>query len=103
VGRQCSLRTNAPRPGRTTFQTVGTSVFVLAGISLVGFLMRAGVGTVDWLLAGILAGSTIVGAIGGTFLIKKSVSSKPAQQNNSLIDTILIGGNLIIELVLLFK
>lgn len=45
--------------GCTTMQTVWTSVFVLADISLVGFLMRAGVGTVNWLLAGVFRSSNI--------------------------------------------
>ncbi|HJE97592.1 MAG TPA: sulfite exporter TauE/SafE family protein [Ligilactobacillus acidipiscis] len=89
--------------GCTTMQTVGTSVFVLAGISLVGFLMRAGVGTVDWPLAGALAGSAIVGAILGTFLLKKSVTKKSSSQNNSLIDALIIIGNLAMGIALLFK
>ncbi|GKS81044.1 TauE protein [Ligilactobacillus pabuli] len=89
--------------GCTTMQTVGTSVFVLAGISLVGFLMRAGVGTVDWPLAGVLAGSAIVGAIIGTLLLKKSVARQPAAGNNSLIDAVIILGNLAMGIALLFK
>lgn len=89
--------------GCTTMQTVGTSVFVLAGISLVGFLMRVGVGTVDWPLAAALAGSAIVGAILGTFLLKKSVTKKSSSQNNSLIDALIIIGNLAMGIALLFK
>lgn len=84
-------------------QTVGTSVFVLAGISLVGFLMRAGVGTVNWLLAGVLAGGAILGAFFGTFLLTKSISQKKNSQNNSLIDALIIIGNMAMGIALLFK
>lgn len=89
--------------GCTTMQTVGTSVFVLAGISLVGFLMRAGVGTVNWLLAGVLAGGAILGAFFGTFLLTKSISQKKNSQNNSLIDALIIIGNMAMGIALLFE
>lgn len=90
--------------GCTTLQTVGTSVFVLSGISLVGFISRATGGSVDWLLAGILAGSAIAGAILGAHLLKNSTSNQQStSQNNHIIDLLIILGNLIMGLALLFK
>lgn len=90
--------------GCTTLQTVGTSVFVLSGISLVGFISRATGGSVDWLLAGILAGSAIAGAILGAHLLKNSTTNQQStSQNNHIIDLLIILGNLIMGLALLFK
>ncbi|WPQ68210.1 sulfite exporter TauE/SafE family protein [Weissella paramesenteroides] len=89
--------------GCTTFQTVGTSVFVLSGISLVGFIARATSGSVDWLLASILAGSAIVGATLGANLLKISIAKQSKSQNNQIVDALLILGNLIMGLALLFK
>ena len=83
---------------------MGTSVFVLSGISLVCFISRATGGSVDWLLAGILAGSAIAGAILGAHLLKNSTSNQQStSQNNHIIDLLIILGNLIMGLALLFK
>lgn len=90
--------------GCTTFQTVGTSVFVLSGISLVGFISRAVGNSVDWLLACILAGSAIIGAILGAYLLKSSTTKQQSEsQNNHIIDLLIILGNLVMGFALFFK
>lgn len=89
--------------GCSTMQTVGTSVFVLSGISLSGFLMRVQVGNVAWKLAIPLAVSAVLGAILGSLLLKKVIVGKTASKDNKGIDLIMILGNLLMGIALLFK
>ena len=70
---------------------------------MVGFIARATSGSVDWLLASILAGSAIVGATLGANLLKISIAKQSKSQNNQIVDALLILGNLIMGLALLFK
>lgn len=89
--------------GCTTMETVGTSVFILSGISLIGFLMRIGVGSVDWCLATILAGSAVLGALIGALFLRKLIKPKAASQNSRTIDITIILCNLLMGGALLFK
>ena len=50
----------------------GTSVFVLFGISVVGFLMHMSLGNVSWKLVGLLAAGTATGALLGPLALKKA-------------------------------
>lgn len=49
--------------GCGALETVGTSVFVLVGISIAGFVMHLGLGNVDWMLVGLLVLGTTLGAL----------------------------------------
>ncbi|AYD39444.1 sulfite exporter TauE/SafE family protein [Clostridium fermenticellae] len=89
--------------GCSTMQVVGTSVFILAGISLVGLAVRAGVGTVDCQLAVLLAISAIVGALVGSFVLSKVIFKNKGSKNNKSIDLIIIIGNLAMGIAQLFK
>ena len=51
-------------------ETVGTSVFVLVGISATGFLMHLGLGNVNWLLVGSLILGTTSGAFAGPVVLR---------------------------------
>ena len=57
--------------GCGALETVGTSVLVLLGISVTGFLMHVGLGTVDWKLVALLAVGTMSGAFTGPVLLKR--------------------------------
>lgn len=57
--------------GCTALQTVGTSVFVLVGISIAGFCMHLGLGNVDWSLVGRLVIGTASGAFLGPVVIRR--------------------------------
>ena len=57
--------------GCGALETVGTSVLVLLGISVTGFLMHVGLGTVDWKLVGLLAVGTMSGAFTGPVILKR--------------------------------
>jgi len=57
--------------GCSALQTVGTSVFVLVGISITGFLMHLRLGNVSWHLVGLLAIGTMSGAFLGPVLLKQ--------------------------------
>ena len=89
--------------GCSTMQVVGTSVFVLAGISLVGFVIRISVGTVDWHLAGLLGLSAIAGALAGGLILRKFVLRNKESGNSKSIDLVIIIGNLAMGIAQLFK
>lgn len=55
--------------GCSALETVGTSVFVLVGISTAGFLMHLGLGNVDWRLVGLLVLGTTSGAFTAPILL----------------------------------
>jgi uncharacterized membrane protein YfcA len=50
---------------------VGTSVLVLFGIAVTGFLTHLGIGTIDWQLVGLLTIGTVCGAFVGPFFLKR--------------------------------
>ena len=57
--------------GCSVLEMVGTSVFVLVGISLTGFITHIGVGSVDWQLVGLLLIGTVTGAAIGPMVLKR--------------------------------
>lgn len=57
--------------GCGALETVGTSVFALCGIAIVGFLAHLGTGDIDWPLVGSLTIGTVSGAFLGPLLMKK--------------------------------
>ncbi|WP_196590419.1 sulfite exporter TauE/SafE family protein [Pectinatus frisingensis] len=57
--------------GCQALETVGTSVLVLFGIAVTGFLTHLGIGTIDWQLVGLLTIGTVCGAFVGPFLLKR--------------------------------
>lgn len=62
--------------GCGALETVGTSVFVLLGISVTGFVMRLGTGVVDWQLTLLLAAGTMAGAFVGPILLGRISKQK---------------------------
>jgi uncharacterized membrane protein YfcA len=62
--------------GCGALETVGTSVFVLLGISIVGFLMHLGMGSVEWKLVGLLVIGTMIGSFVGPILLKRIDKAK---------------------------
>ncbi|HBC96318.1 MAG TPA: sulfite exporter TauE/SafE family protein [Clostridium sp.] len=57
--------------GCQALETVGTSVLVLLGIAVTGFITHLGLGNIDWKLVGLLAVGTMCGAFAGPFLLKR--------------------------------
>jgi len=57
--------------GCRVLETVGTSVLVLFGIAVTGFLTHLGVGSIDWELTGLLTAGTVCGAFAGPFFMKR--------------------------------
>lgn len=57
--------------GCQALETVGTSVLVLFGIAVTGFLTHLGIGTIDWKLVGLLTIGTVCGAFVGPLLLKQ--------------------------------
>jgi uncharacterized membrane protein YfcA len=57
--------------GCGALETVGTSVFVLVGISMTGFFMHLGMGNVSWHLVGLLVIGTMTGAFLGPVMLKQ--------------------------------
>ncbi len=57
--------------GCQALETVGTSVLVLFGIAVTGFLTHLGIGSIDWQLVGLLTIGTVCGAFVGPMLLKR--------------------------------
>lgn len=57
--------------GCRALETVGTSVLVLFGIAVTGFLTHLGIGIIDWELVGLLTIGTVCGAFAGPLLLKR--------------------------------
>ncbi|MFA6775809.1 MAG: sulfite exporter TauE/SafE family protein [Sphaerochaetaceae bacterium] len=57
--------------GCKALETVGTSVLVLFGIAVTGFLTHLGMGGIDWSLVGLLTIGTVCGAFVGPLLLKR--------------------------------
>ncbi|MGW8115104.1 sulfite exporter TauE/SafE family protein [Caproicibacterium sp. NSD3] len=62
--------------GCQALETVGTSVLVLFGIALTGFITHLGIGSIDWKLVGLLTIGTVCGAFIGPVLLKRIDKSK---------------------------
>ena len=57
--------------GCRPLEIVGTSVFVLVGISITGFLVHLGLGNIHWTFVGLLISGTMIGAFLGPVLLKR--------------------------------
>lgn len=57
--------------GCQALETVGTSVLVLLGIAVTGFVTHLGIGNIDWQLVGLLTIGTVCGAFVGPLILKK--------------------------------
>jgi uncharacterized membrane protein YfcA len=57
--------------GCQPLETVGTSVLVLFGIAVTGFVTHLGLGNIDWKLVGLLTVGTVCGAFVGPILLKR--------------------------------
>ena len=62
--------------GCQALETVGTSVLVLFGIAVTGFITHLGIGSIDWELVGLLTIGTICGAFVGPILLKRANKKK---------------------------
>lgn len=62
--------------GCQALETVGTSVMVLFGIAVTGFITHLGVGIIDWKLVGLLTIGTVCGAFAGPMLLKRLDKTK---------------------------
>lgn len=62
--------------GCQALETVGTSVLVLLGIAVTGFITHLGIGSIDWQLVGLLTIGTICGAFVGPILLKRADKKK---------------------------
>lgn len=85
--------------GCSALQTVGTSVMVLVGISVTGFIMHLGIGSVDWKLGGLLAAGTMTGALIAPILLKRF----DKQKVEKVIQPVLVVITVSMGIVLLFK
>jgi uncharacterized membrane protein YfcA len=57
--------------GCRALETVGTSVLVLLGIAITGFLTHLRIGSIDWQLVGLLTIGTVCGAFVGPLILKR--------------------------------
>lgn len=62
--------------GCQALETVGTSVLVLFGIAVTGFVTHLGIGSIDWKLVGLLTIGTVCGAFVGPILLKRADRQK---------------------------
>ena len=85
--------------GCGALETVGTSVLVLVGISVTGFAMHLGLGSVDWKLVGLLLLGTVSGALVAPVLLKRMDKRKMEK----VLQPILIIMVAVMGILLLFK
>lgn len=85
--------------GCGALETVGTSVFVLVGISIVGFVMHLGLGNVNWMLVGLLALGTVSGAFLAPIILKRFSKDKLEK----ILPPILIVMTLVMGTIVVFK
>lgn len=85
--------------GCSALETVGTSVLVLVGISITGFAMHIGLGSVDWKLVGLLLLGTISGAFVAPILLKRMDKGKMEK----VLQPILIIMVVVMGILILFK
>lgn len=85
--------------GCTPLAAVGTSVFVICVMSIVGFLMHLSVGRVDWDLVKYLLSGTLIGAFLGPWLMSKLDRNKV----NRVLRPIVAVVNLTMSIMVLMK
>lgn len=89
--------------GCSALEVVGTSVFVMAGISVIGFVTRLGVGSVDWPLVLLLSVSAISGAIIGSILLRNVKQKVKSEKRDAVLQSLMVIGNLAIGIAQLLK
>ena len=85
--------------GCAPLHAVGTSVFVIFGMSLVGFFMHLSLGHMDWQLVKLLLSGTLAGAFAGPWLMSRLDRQKVNRFLRPLVAII----NLILALLILMK
>ncbi|VBB08885.1 sulfite exporter taue/safe [Lucifera butyrica] len=85
--------------GCGALEMVGTSVFVLVGISIAGFVMHLGLGNVHWMLVGLLVLGTMSGAFLAPIILKRFSKDKLEK----ILPPILIGMTLVMGTIVVFK
>ena len=85
--------------GCTPLHAVGTSVFVICGMSLVGFFMHLSLGHMDWHLVRLLLSGTLVGAFAGPWLMSRLDRQKVNRYLRPLVAVI----NLVLAILILVK
>ena len=85
--------------GCTPLHAVGTSVFVIFGMSMVGFFMHLSLGHMDWNLVKLLLSGTLAGAFAGPWLMSKLDRRKVNRYLRPLVAVI----NLILAVLILMK
>ncbi len=77
-------------------EIVGTSVFVLLGVSTAGFFMHLKLGDIDWQLVGLLLIGTTSGAFLGPRLLHKINKNKLEKVLKPVLFVLTIGMGLIL-------
>ena len=85
--------------GCTPLHAVGTSVFVICGMSMVGFLMHLSLGHMDWQLIKMLLSGTLAGAFAGPWLMSRLDRQKVNRYLRPLVAFI----NMILAVLVLLK
>ena len=85
--------------GCSALETVGTSVFVLVGISVTGFIMHLGLGNVQWTLVGMLVLGTVSGAFLAPIILKRISKDKLEK----ILPPVLILMTLLMGSIVIFK
>lgn len=83
--------------GCDALETVGTSVFVLVGISIAGFVMHLGFGNVNWMLVGLLVMRTMSGAFLAPIILNRK------DKLEKILPPILIVMTLVMGTIVVFK
>lgn len=74
--------------GCSPLEAVGTSVFVIFGMSIVGFLAHLSLGKIDWPLVGLLTAGTASGAFAGPLLLSHADRQKTERMLRPVIITV---------------
>lgn len=85
--------------GCAPLHAVGTSVFVICGMSIVGFFMHLSMGHMDWQLIRLLLSGTLVGAFTGPWLLSRF----DRQKVNKYLRPLVAGINLVLAVLILLK
>ena len=85
--------------GCLPLHAVGTSVFVICGMSMVGFLMHLSMGHIDWQLVRLLLSGTLFGAFAGPWLLSKF----DRQKVNKYLRPMVAAINLVLAVLILIK
>ena len=85
--------------GCSALETVGTSVFVLVGISVTGFVMHLGLGNVNWMLVCLL----VFGTMSGAFLAPVILKRLDKDKLEKILPPILIVITLVMGTMVIFK